>query len=285
MADDEPIIRVEQIEYTYRPAGREPVRALAGLSLTVRPGEYVAIVGANGSGKSTLAKHLNALLKPQRGEVWVAGLNTKDPANTRSIRQTVGMVFQNPDNQLVATIVEEDVAFGPENLGLPAAEIRRRIEHAMEQVDVAELRHRQPHLLSGGQKQRVAIAGVLAMEPRVLVLDEATALLDPLGRREVLDTVQRLHRRGRTIIHITHFMAEAAEAERVVVLSGGRQVLDGPPREVFGQAELLRRLGLEVPPMALLAERLCARGLDLPTAPLTVAEMAEALQALAGVRR
>ena len=285
MADDEPIIRVEQIEYTYRPAGREPVRALAGLSLTVRPGEYVAIVGANGSGKSTLAKHLNALLKPQRGEVWVAGLNTKDPANTRPIRQTVGMVFQNPDNQLVATIVEEDVAFGPENLGLPAAEIRRRIEHAMEQVDVAELRHRQPHLLSGGQKQRVAIAGVLAMEPRVLVLDEATALLDPLGRREVLDTVQRLHRRGRTIIHITHFMAEAAEAERVVVLSGGRQVLDGPPREVFGQAELLRRLGLEVPPMALLAERLRARGLDLPTAPLTVAEMAEALQALVGVRR
>lgn len=274
---NEPLIRVEDVRHEYRSRGSPAVTALAGVSLDIQEGEWLAILGHNGSGKSTLARHLNGLLLPSSGRVLVAGLDTRDAANRRQIRQTVGMVFQNPDNQIVATIVEEDVAFGPENLGLPSDEIRQRVQEALERVDAAQLRLRPSYLLSGGQKQRVAIAGVLAMRPRVVVLDEATALLDPLGRAEVRAAVRRLHEQGTTIVMITHFMEEAAEAERVVVMDAGRIVLQGTPREVFQQARLLRELRLDVPQVGALAERLHARRPDFPPTLLDVPEMVEAI--------
>jgi len=246
----------------------------------------VALVGANGSGKSTLAKCLNALLVPTAGRVLVDGLDTRDPHAVWQVRQRVGMVFQNPDNQLVATVVEEDVAFGPENLGLPPAEIRRRVEEALRIVGMWDYRRHAPHLLSGGQKQRVAIAGMLAMRPSCLILDEATAMLDPQGRAEVLQTVDRLTREeGITVVHITHAMEEAAVARRIVVLAGGRVALQGTPAEVFDQPEVLRRLRLTLPPVAVLGRQLRAAGLPLRGSVTTVDQLVDALTALAAARR
>lgn len=270
-----PLIEVRDLVHIYHKGTPQEVRALDGLSLAVGHGEFVAIVGGNGSGKSTLAKHLNALLLPTEGAVLVEGLDTRDPRSVWDIRRRVGMVFQNPDNQIVATVVEEDVAFGPENLGLPPDEIGRRVDEALRTVGLAELSRREPHMLSGGQKQRVAIAGILAMRPACIVFDEATTMLDPEGRREVLETAHRLRKtEGLTILHITHNMEEAATADRVVVLSGGRIVLDGPPAEVFSDADRLRRLRLRAPEMAELGECLVARGVPLRFRPLDVRGLA-----------
>lgn len=268
-----PIIRLENLYHTYHGDTEQPVHALRGIDLTIYEGEYLVILGHNGSGKSTLAKHLNALLLPTQGEVWVKAWNTKERSYAREIRSTVGMVFQIPDNQIVATIVEEDVAFGPENLGLPHAEIVRRVDWALGQVELLSFRHRAPHLLSGGQKQRVAIAGMLAMKPQVLVLDEATAMLDPLGRREVLETVYRLNKEeGVTVVAITHYMEEAVRGDRLVVMEEGRIALQGTPHEVFGQAETLRQLQIDVPQITQLALTLHQRDQHFPKDVLTVDE-------------
>jgi energy-coupling factor transporter ATPase len=272
------LIAVDAVSVAYAAPGGGRVPALKDVTLEVRAGEWLTIIGHNGSGKSTLAKTFNALLIPGRGTVTVDGLSTRDLGNARQIRQTVGMVFQHPDNQLVATVVEEDVAFGPENLGLPHDEIRRRVEDSIAAVDVGELRLRPPHQLSGGQKQRVAIAGVLAMRPRCLVLDEATAMLDPEGRREVLDTVKRLHDGGTTVVSITHFMSEVPLADRVLVMSAGEIALEGAPREVFAQGQRLRELELDVPQVTQVAERFAARGRRLDPLPITVADLVAALQ-------
>ncbi len=273
-----PILRIENLHHTYAAPGGAAIHALRGIDLTVEAGEYVAILGANGSGKSTLAKHLNALLLPSRGDVWVKTWNTRDAAHTLDIRATVGMVFQTPDNQIIATIVEEDVAFGPENLGIPHDEMVRRVRRSLEQVGMWPLRQRAPHLLSGGQKQRICIAGVLAMQPDVLVLDEATAMLDPIGRQEVLEVAQRLHRtEGVTVVAITHFMREAIHADRVCILSDGQIAAEGTPRELFRQVERLRALQLDVPQMTELACRLQRRFAGFPTDILSVDEMADAV--------
>jgi energy-coupling factor transport system ATP-binding protein len=253
----EPIIRLENVHHIYHPDGDNPIHALRGIDLTVQTGEYLVILGHNGSGKSTLAKHLNALLLPTEGDVWVKAWNTKERKHVRDIRSTVGMVFQTPDNQIVATIVEEDVAFGPENLGLPHQEIVERVDWSLEQVGMLPFRHRAPHLLSGGQKQRICIAGMLAMRPAVLVLDESTAMLDPLGRREVLETAYRLNKQeGVTIIAITHYMEEAVKADRLIVMVDGEIVLQGTPHRVFSQIERLRELKIDVPQITQLAARL-----------------------------
>ena len=273
----EPLIRLERVTHRYDPNCRDQV-ALDAVDLEVASGEFIAIVGANGSGKSTLAKHLNALLLPTDGEVRVAGLDTRDPATLWEVRRMVGMVFQNPDNQIVATVVEEDVAFGLENLGVEPTTIRARVKEALTMVGMAELCSRAPHLLSGGQKQRVAIAGILAMRPRCLVLDEATSMLDPSGRDEVLNTIRRLNEdEGLTVIHITHFMEEAAAADRVVVMDRGRIVMNGPPRTVFAQARRLERMGLDVPPITALAGILAAAGLPICADLLSVEEVVDAL--------
>ena len=246
-----PIIRLENVHFTYP---QRPQPALMDINLTIAPGEYVAIVGHNGSGKSTLAKLLNALLLPTAGNVWVKEWNTQDSNRLRSIRAAVGMVLQTPDNQLVATIVEEEVAFGPENLGVPHTEMVQRVDWALAQVGLLPHRHRAPHLLSAGQKQRVCLAGILAMRPEVLVLDESTAMLDPQGRRDVLAIAHRLNREeGLTVVAITHFMEEAVEADRVLVLSGGQIAMQGHPREVFGRAKQLRALNLDIPQVTQLA--------------------------------
>jgi energy-coupling factor transporter ATPase len=276
----EPLIRVDSVSVAYRvPGGR--VRALDDVSLEVRRGEWLTVIGHNGSGKSTLAKLFNGLVVPGRGEVTVGGLSTRDEEQRARIRQIVGMVFQDPDNQLVATVVEEDVAFGPENLGLPRAEIAERVADAMRRLEIEDLRQRAPHQLSGGQKQRVAIAGVLAMRPAVLVLDESTAMLDPSGRAEVLQAAQALHRDGVTIVAITHFMSEVTLADRVIVLAEGRVALEAAPRQLFAQPERLRELELDVPQVTEIAARLRARGLDVGIVPLTVSELADAYVGLA----
>jgi energy-coupling factor transporter ATPase len=271
------MIRMENLHYVYNVDQANSAVALRGINLEIAEGEYVVIIGRNGSGKSTLAKHLNALLLPTQGEVWIKDMNTNDPKHLRAIRQTVGMVFQVPDNQLVATVVEEDVAFGPENMGLPHEELRRRVDEALHAVDMAPYRSRPPHMLSAGQKQRVAIAGVMAMRPTYLVLDEATAMLDPEGRRDLLQTMHRLHRQGITIIAITHFMTEATTATRVIVLHDGLVAMDGTPEEVFAQVEELRSLGLDIPPVAELARRLHQREPSLPGTLLTVERMVDGL--------
>ncbi len=283
---EEPILRVEDVSYAYPAVGSRPaVAALHEVTLRVRRGEYVVILGHNGSGKSTLARHLNGLLLPDAGNVWVEAWNTRDKKQLRNIRTSVGMVFQQPDNQIVATMVEEDVAFGPENLGVPHAEMIARVDWALGQVDLRDLRYRAPHLLSGGQKQRVCIAGVLAMRPDVLVLDEATAMLDPQGRAEVLAVVQKLNReQGTTVVAITHFMEEALAADRIVIMEQGRIVLEGSPRELFAQPERLRALRLDVPQVAQVAADLHARVAAFPAGLLSRDEVVAAVVELADGR-
>ena len=257
--------------------------ALNGVNISIKQGEFVAILGHNGSGKSTLARHMNALLAPSSGTLWVDGLNTNDEKNTWKIRQAVGMVFQNPDNQIVATLVEEDVAFGPENLGVPSDEIRFRVDESLESVGMKGYASSQPHHLSGGQKQRIAIAGVLAMRPACVVLDEPTAMLDPLGRKEVMKTITRLNKdSGITVILITHFMEEAAVADRVIVMNAGEVVLDDVPRNIFRQVELMEGLGLGVPQVTSLAFSLRKKGINVSDSILTIEEFIQdpAIQAL-----
>ena len=271
----EEMLRADNITFSYTD---DQHRAVDGLSLRVKRGEYVAVLGANGCGKSTLAKHFNAILLPQAGTVYVEDMSTADEDKLFDIRQKVGMVFQNPDNQIVATVVEEDVAFALENLGVPPAEMRARVDEAMQMAGIYKYREKGPHKLSGGQKQRVAIAGVIAMEPECIVLDEATAMLDPVGRREVLSTVHRLNReRGITVVLITHHMNEALEADRVIVMNDGEQVLDGPPREIFRRVEQLRALGLTVPDTVELLYELNQEGMDLPLDAISVEECARAI--------
>lgn len=273
----EPILRTEHLTFTY-PGEERPT--LGDLSLEIARGSFVAVLGHNGSGKSTLAKHFNAILLPTGGKVYVDGMDTSDENNLLSVRATVGMVFQNPDNQIVANVVEDDVAFAPENLGVEPGEIRRRVDDALKAVGMYEYRMHAPHLLSGGQKQRVAIAGVLAMRPRCIVLDEPTAMLDPVGRREVIATVTKLCReQGITVVLITHHMSECVGADRLVVMSEGRIVADGTPRDVFSQVELLRSEGLSVPATTELIYELDKDGWGLPLSALTVDECADAVAA------
>lgn len=271
-------ITVNNLCHDYAGFDGSTVLALDHINLRIAAGEFVAVIGTNGSGKSTLAKHLNALLVPKTGECLVAGMNTKEEKHLWQIRQKVGMVFQNPDNQIVATLVEEDVAFGPENLGIEPSEIRSRVDEALAFVGMEEYRQHGPHLLSGGQKQRIAIAGVLAMRPECLVLDEPTAMLDPLGREEVLSTVRRLHQQeGITVVYITHFMEEAVAADRVVVMDKGRIILSGKPSEIFSKVELLKESGLDVPIAAEVAYRLRQEGKKIPDNIITEEELAVAL--------
>lgn len=258
-----PMIKLNHMSHTYEDENGQTVYALNDISLEIQPGEFVAIIGTNGSGKSTLAKHFNVLLVPTEGTCEVLGMRTDDPANLWKIRQNVGMVFQNPDNQIVAAVVEEDVAFGPENLGVPPEEIRQRVSDALARVRMTAFAKHGPHLLSGGQKQRVAIAGILAMQSRCIVLDEPTAMLDPMGRKEVMDTIRQLNQEGITVIIITHFMEEAVQAGRVIVIHHGEIKMDGTPREVFTHVDELLELGLDVPVPAELAVRLRRKGIPL----------------------
>jgi energy-coupling factor transport system ATP-binding protein len=243
----EPMIRVENVSFSYQVNQDKRIPVLQDVSLQVYPGEYLAIIGHNGSGKSTLSKHLNGILTPEQGDVWVSGINTREKHRMRDIRSRVGMVFQHPDNQIVATIVEDDVAFGLENIGVPPAEMKERVEFALAAVGMTAFRHRPPHHLSGGQKQRIAIAGILAMKPQCIVLDEATSMLDSYGRQEILSVIRKLHREGMTIVTVTHHMSEVVEADRVIVMEGGKIVLQGTPREVFARQEFLHELHLDVP--------------------------------------
>ena len=272
-------ITAEKLSFSYPSQNEgESVRVFEGLDLNIEEGSFVAVLGHNGCGKSTLAKHFNAVLLPEGGSVHVFGLNTADEERLLDIRRTVGMVFQNPDNQMVANVVEEDVAFAPENLGVPSEEIRRRVDDALKTVGMYEYRTHAPHLLSGGQKQRIAIAGVIAMEPECIVLDEATAMLDPIGREEVLSTIHRLNReKGITVVLITHHMNEAEDADRVVVMHGGRVAMDGTPKEVFTRAEELWSMGLTVPDTVALLYSLRQEGLDVPLDALSVEECANVL--------
>lgn len=267
------IINVNNISFEYI-TEESTFKAIENLSLNVVEGEFVAIIGHNGSGKSTLSKNLNAILLPTEGEIIINGLNTKDEQHLWDIRQTAGMVFQNPDNQIVATVVEEDVAFGPENLSIEPKEIRKRVEEALRSVGMYEMRDRQPHLLSGGQKQRVAIAGIIAMKPKCIIFDEATAMLDPSGRKEVMKTIKRLNKEeGITTLHITHFMEEAVQADRVIVMEKGKKILEGTPKEVFSNIDLLKNIGLDVPYMTELASMLNEEGININKDILTVDEM------------
>ena len=281
----QPMIQTDALSFSYPvEEGQRRTTALDNVTLSIEKGSFVVVLGHNGSGKYTLAKHMNAVLLPSGGAVYVEGMDTKKEELLLEIRRRVGMVFQNPDNQIVANVVEEDVAFAPENLGVPTAEIRRRVDDALAAVGMTEFTRHAPHLLSGGQKQRVAIAGVIAMEPECIVLDEATAMLDPSGRREVLDTVHRLNReRGITVVHITHHMSEAEDADRVVVMNDGVVAMDGAPREIFSRVEELQALGLAAPDTVELLRRLNRHGMDLPLTAITVDECARAIfQALHG---
>ncbi len=270
------IIKVENLVFQYDDEKNK--NAVDHVSFTIERGEFVVIIGHNGSGKSTLAKHFNGILLPSAGDVYIDNMNTKDDSVLWNIRQKAGMVFQNPDNQIVATIVEDDVAFGPENLGLHKDEIRRRVDEALLLVRMSEFAKRQPYNLSGGQKQRVAIAGIIAMSPDCIIFDEPTAMLDPRGRKEVVDTIVRLNKEeGKTIVHITHFMDEAINADRVIVMEEGKIVMQGKPREIFAQVEELKRLGLDVPQMTELAHELRLSGVELSEDILTVEEMVESL--------
>lgn len=275
-----PFIQAENVTFAYPAAeGHLAEQVLRDVTMELSQGDFVALLGHNGSGKSTLAKHFNAMLLPSGGAVYVEGMHTADEALTFEIRRRVGLVLQNPDNQLVASIVEEDVAFGPENIGVPPKEIRRRVDDALKAVDMYDYRLSAPHKLSGGQKQRIAIAGVIAMEPSCIVLDEPTAMLDPKGRKEVLDTIQRLNReKGITIVLITHYMEEAAMADRVIVMDEGRILLDGTPRQVFSQVERLKAHHMDVPQSTELAYRLRQHGIAIPEGVLNPAECVAALE-------
>lgn len=268
------MIEVKDLVYEYKGNDGKSTKALKGINLDIGKGEFVVILGHNGSGKSTLAKHLNAILLPSKGKVLVDGLDTSDPDNLWNIRQKAGMVFQNPDNQLIATIVEDDVAFGPENLGIPSKEIRKRVDWALKMVGMEEYAGHAPHLLSGGQKQRIAIAGVIAMKSKCIILDEPTAMLDPSGRKEVMETVKKLNKEeGITIVHITHYMDEAVNADRIVVMEAGEIVLQGKPKEIFSKVEQLKKIGLDVPQVTEIAYELNQLGIPIESNILTVDEM------------
>lgn len=272
------IIKIENLNFRYIKEGREElVEAIKGLNLNLERGSFTAILGRNGSGKSTLAKNINALLIPTEGRITVNGFDTRDEAHLWDIRQSAGMVFQNPDNQLVSSIVEDDVAFGPENLGINPQEIRERVDGALKAVGMYEHRKKAPHMLSGGQKQRIAIAGVAAMTPDCIIFDEPTAMLDPKGRKEVMDIIKKLHENGITIILITHFMEEAAEAEHVVIMDKGEAVLEGSPVEIFADVKKIREAGLDVPPVVDMADRLREKGIDVPKEIISTEEMVEYL--------
>ena len=270
------IITIENLIFEYtRGDESQPVRAIDNLNLEIERGSFTAIIGKNGSGKSTLAKNLNGLLLPTEGVIYVDGFDTRDDDNIWNVRQTAGMVFQNPDNQLVSAIVEDDVAFGPENLGIEPAEIRRRVDKALEDVNMGQFKKKAPHLLSGGQKQRIAIAGVVAMKPKCIIFDEPTAMLDPKGRAEIMSIIEELHAEGITVILITHFMDEAVRADRVIIMHEGHILLDGTPQEVFEQEELIRSVNLDVPLMVEMGAKLRKAGIDVPRDIITEEKMVE----------
>ena len=272
------IIKIENLIFEYRKEEEEqPVKAINNISLEVEKGSFTAILGKNGSGKSTLAKNLNGLLLPTGGTVYVNGYNTADEEHIWDVRQSAGMVFQNPDNQLVSAIVEDYVAFGPENLGIEPAEIRRRVDKALEDVNMGPFKGKSPHLLSGGQKQRIAIAGVVAMKPRCIIFDEPTAMLDPKGRKEIMSIIKELHEEGITVVLITHFMDEAVNADRVIIMHQGEIFMDGTPAEVFGQGEKVKSVNLDVPMAVELARALRQRGIEVPEKIIGTEEMVEYL--------
>ena len=274
----ENIIKVDDLKFEYsKMQDGETITFMAidGVSIDIEQGSFVAIIGKNGSGKSTFAKNLNGLLIPTEGDVYVAGFNTKDDEHIWDIRQSAGMVFQDPDNQLVSAIVEDDVAFGPENLGVEPAEIRRRVDKALEDVNMGQFKKKAPHLLSGGQKQRIAIAGVVAMKPKCIIFDEPTAMLDPKGRKEIMSIIDELHAEGITVVLITHFMEETVNADRLIIMDDGHILLDGTPTEVFAQEDVLREASLELPLMAEIASKLRALGVDIPADIITQEKMVE----------
>ena len=270
------IITIKNLIFEYtRGDESQPMRAIENLSLNIGRGSFTAIIGKNGSGKSTLAKNLNGLLLPTEGVIYVDGYDTRDDENIWNVRQTAGMVFQNPDNQLVSAIVEDDVAFGPENLGIAPEEIRRRVDKALEDVNMGKFKKKAPHLLSGGQKQRIAIAGVVAMKPKCIIFDEPTAMLDPKGRAEIMSIIDELHAEGITVILITHFMDEAVRADRIIIMHEGHVLLDGTPQQVFEQEELIRSVNLDVPLMVEMGAKLRKAGIDVPEEIITEEKMVE----------
>lgn len=270
------LIRIENLIFEYSAGEDEPTkRAIDNLSLEVEKGSFTAIIGQNGSGKSTLAKNLNGLLLPTGGAVYVKGWNTQDEAHIWDIRQTAGMVFQNPDNQLVSSIVEDDVAFGPENIGVEPEAIRERVDKALEDVRMGEYKRKAPHHLSGGQKQRIAIAGAIAMKPECIIFDEPTAMLDPAGRKDIMEIIHELHQEGITVILITHFMEEAVQAGRIIILNGGKVILDGKPEEVFSEVDVIREYSLEVPLSVEIGNHLRANGIPLPANVVTEEDLKE----------
>lgn len=273
------MIKMENVTYEYKSLIDDSIQqAVKNINLEIKKGEFLVILGHNGSGKSTLAKLMNGLITPTSGDVYVMGMNTKDEDKIWNIREKAGMVFQNPDNQIVATIVEEDVAFGPENLGIPPKEIRERVDKALEIVEMTEYKKHAPHLLSGGQKQRVAIAGILAMKPDCIILDEPTAMLDPIGRIEVMDTIKKLNKEeNKTIVLITHYMEEAVEADRIIVMENGNIVMEGTPKEIFSQVDKIKALGLDVPQVTELVYHLRKDGIDLRADILSIEELVELL--------
>ena len=279
----EEMVRTRDLVFEYEKRDEEgnvigSSRAIDEVDLDIKEGQFIAILGHNGSGKSTLAKHINAILVPTGGTIWVDGKDTKDPEELWNVRQSAGMVFQNPDNQIIGTVVEEDVGFGPENLGVPTDEIWKRVEDSLKAVGMIEYRHHSPNKMSGGQKQRVAIAGVIAMEPKCVVLDEPTAMLDPIGRKEVLNTVRALrHRKNVTVILITHYMEEVIYADKIFVMDHGKVVMNGTPKEIFSQVDMLKHYRLDVPQVTMLADELRKKGLDIPAGILKKEELVEAL--------
>ena len=280
------MIQTEKVVYEYEKRDEEgnvigTSRAIDEVDIEAKEGQFIAILGHNGSGKSTLAKHLNAILMPTEGSVWVDGKNTSNPDELWNVRQSAGMVFQNPDNQIIGTVVEEDVGFGPENLGVPTDEIWQRVEESLKAVGMIEYRHHSPNKLSGGQKQRVAIAGVVAMEPKCIVMDEPTAMLDPVGRREVLKTVHKLRKQKKvTVILITHYMEEVVDADKIFVMDHGKVVMEGSPKEIFSKVDELKSYRLDVPQVTILADELRKRGLDIPKGILRKEELVEAVERL-----